>query len=304
MIKMRSVGPVSVLLVSLAVGRAHAQDQLTAARDLYASAAYEDALTVLNRMLTESRSPDDRPRIEQYRAFCLLALGRGADAERAIEALITAAPSYRPSDSETSPRVRSAFTDVRRRVLPGVVQQRYELAKRDYDQKGYAQAAEGFREVLGMLADPDVVPQAAQPPLSDIRTLASGFYELASAAAAPPPPPPAPPPAPEPVAAVAPVSVEPRTYSGLDADVVPAVAIRQSLPSFPKVGPGPVATSGVVDIVINEAGIVESLVIRSSMSPTYDRMVQNAARAWRFEPATRGGVPVKFRKVLQIEIKQ
>ena len=42
-----------------------AQDQLTAARDLYAAAAYEDALTVLNRMLIEPGSPEDRPRIEQ-----------------------------------------------------------------------------------------------------------------------------------------------------------------------------------------------------------------------------------------------
>ena len=35
------------------------QDALNAARDLYASAAYEDALAVLNRVSENSRPPDE-----------------------------------------------------------------------------------------------------------------------------------------------------------------------------------------------------------------------------------------------------
>ena len=95
-----------------------AQDSdLTAARDLYASAAYDDALSMLNRLRAADHPASQLRAIEQYRAFCLLALGRSSDAEKAIEAVVAAEPSYHPSDNDVSPRVRLAFTEVRRRML-------------------------------------------------------------------------------------------------------------------------------------------------------------------------------------------
>lgn len=299
--------PVAVLLLGIAVGRAAAQDPLTAARDLYAAANYEDALSVLNRMRVEPGRPEDRPRIEQYRAFCLLALGRGADAAQAIEALVAADPSFVPSASDVSPRVRSAFSDVRRRVLPALVQQRYAEAKQAYDRKGYAEAAEGFRRVLETLADPDVAPVASQPPYSDIKTLAGGFLELAVTAALPPPPPPAPvavePPAPAAPPAAPAVPAAPRIYTASDGDVVGPVVVRRDLPAFPKVTTGQLTPAGgVLEIVVSESGAVEAAAMRTPISPVYDKMVVNAARAWQFEPATRQGQPVKYRKLVQITI--
>src|SRR5437667_73508 len=59
-----------------------------------------------------------------------------------------------------------------------------------FDRKEYAFAAQGFKQVLDVMADQDVGSAANQPPLSDLRTLAGGFHELAAKAAAPPPPPP------------------------------------------------------------------------------------------------------------------
>ncbi len=295
----------SLLLVALAAGPAAAQDPLSAARDLYAAAAYEDALTVLNRLRAQPERLEDRPRIEQYRAFCLLALGRSADAEQAIEALVIVEPWYQPSDAEASPRVRSAFTDVRRRVLPGMVQQRYTAAKQAYDEKQYAAAAEGFGDVLEVLADPDVAPAAMKPPLSDLRTLAAGFRELAVVAAAPPPPPPPPPapPAPEPVPD--PLPAPTRIYTVNDGDVTAPVAIAQALPPFPRVSQtAQVPNGGVLDVVIGEAGTVESATLRSPINPIYDRMVVNATKEWRFKPATVRGMAVKYRKLIQIEIKR
>src|SRR6478735_7848374 len=112
------------------------QDSVAAARDLYASAAYEDALAVLNRIPGNGRVDDTRA-VEQYRAFCLLALGRAAEAEHAIESLVSADPMYRPA-SDLSPRVRAAFTDVRRRVPPTIIQQKYTQAKAAYDKKEFA----------------------------------------------------------------------------------------------------------------------------------------------------------------------
>jgi len=112
-----------------------AQDSLSAARELYASAAYEDALAVLSRLNAAGLRPDDGRTADQYRALCLLALGKNAEAAQAIEAVVAGQPVYRPSEGEVSPRVRAAFSDVRQRVLPGLVQQRYALYKTAFDRK-------------------------------------------------------------------------------------------------------------------------------------------------------------------------
>ena len=83
------------------------QDAVNTARDLYASAAYEDALTVLNRVPETSRPAEEANAIAQYRAFCLLALGRTSEAERAIESVISREPTYRPTVSDVSPTATS-----------------------------------------------------------------------------------------------------------------------------------------------------------------------------------------------------
>ncbi len=106
----------AAIIVAAMAPAAAAQDSLAAARDLYTAAAYEDALALLDRLRAADHRVDDSRFIEQYRAFCFLALGRTTDAERAIEAVVTAAPAYRPTDNDASPRVRSAFRDVRRRL--------------------------------------------------------------------------------------------------------------------------------------------------------------------------------------------
>ena len=53
---------------------------------LYVTAAYDEALAMLDRIRTpaEAQTPEART-IEQYRAFCLFALGRTAEAEQAVE---------------------------------------------------------------------------------------------------------------------------------------------------------------------------------------------------------------------------
>ena len=179
-----------VLVVLAAPAAARADDSLAAARELYAAAAYEDALAMLDRLRTPADVPDLGRTIAQYRAFCLFALGRTAEAEHAIETVVVTEPSFQPTDADASPRVRAAFGDVRRRVLPGIIQQKYGLAKAAFDRKEFAAAADGFKVVAEMLDDPDLRDAAKQSPLADLRTLAAGFRELSVTAAAPPPPPP------------------------------------------------------------------------------------------------------------------
>jgi protein TonB len=303
----RRIGVGTLLLAAIVVWPAVliAEDSLSAARDLYAAAAYEDALAALDRLRAGGGVKVDENRaVDQYRAFCLLALGKQTEAALAIEAVVSADPSYYPSNNDVSPRVRAAFSDVRRRLLPDLVQQKYTQAKASFDRKDYRVAAESFGRLLDLFADPDLAPAASKPPLTDLRMLALGFRDLSAQAIAPPPPPvPAPAPAPAVAAAPppAPVAPEPpRIYASTDANVLPPAAIRQDLPPFGGTLFKPVL--GIVEVVVDENGGVMSATIRGPMNVVYDRQVLAAAATWRYKPALLDGKPVKYRKFIQIAL--
>lgn len=292
--------------IVLSIVTAHAQDaELAAARDLYAAAAYDDALSLLNRLRASDHPASQSRTIDQYRAFCLLALGRTSDAEQAIEAVIAAEPAYHPAASEASPRVRSAFATVRRRMLPTIIQQTYAQAKGAFDRKEFAAAASGFNLVLTALADEDVAAEAQRPPLVDLRMLAVGFAELSAKAAAPPPLAPS---VVSSVAAAVPVPLPrqqpalPRVFTGTEPSVVPPSVMNQVLPAFP--GMVTVPRTGAIEVVIDESGAVEAASMVESISLTYDRLALAATKAWRYTPATVDGRPVKFRKVVRISVKR
>jgi hypothetical protein len=276
----------------------HAEDSVAAARELYTSANYEDALVVLNRLDSSSGQPSDRMAINQYRAFCLLALGRMAEAERAIEAVLTVDLLYRPVDADMSPRLRAAFAGVRQRILPAIVQQEYARAKAAFDHQDYPAAIAQFDRVLRALGSPDLGAVGENPPLTDLRTLANGFRDLSVKAMAPPPPPPQPVLPPAPVAVVPPKGI----YGGFETGIMPPVIVKQTLPAFPR---DVISRNndGVLEVVISEAGAVESAVMRTPINPRYDQIVVSAAKLWKYAPATLNGVPVKFRKTINITLK-
>jgi TonB family protein len=291
--RVRPMALVSLVGVLLVAAPLHAQDRIAAARELYASAQYDEALEVLGRLSAEAPSTD-RQSIDLYRTLCLFAVGRRDEANRTIEAIIARDPLYRPG-ADLSPRTQTAFSDARKRLLPAIVQQQYAEAKGAFDRKEYEAAAAAFTRVLATLNDRDIGPVAQQPPLSDLHTLAAGFRDLSVKAIPPPPPPPPPAPAP------APVNLPPRIYNGAEARVRPPVTIAQDLPKYP--GPVPVTgLKGVVEVVINEAGAVESAVMVAPVGNTYDKMLLAAASRWQFAPAMANGAPVKFRKRVQINI--
>jgi hypothetical protein len=295
---------VAVIVASALVSAA--DESVSTARDLYSAAAYEDALLLLNRLRSGGRSADEAKTIEQYRAFCLLALGRRDDAEQAIAAVVAGEPSYHPSESEVSPRVRSAFSEVRRRMLPTITQEKYAAAKAAFDRKDFTTAADGFKQVLDLLSDPDIGAAANQPPLVDLRMLAGGFRDL-SVRAVPPPPAPAPMPAapPLPIAAapMPPGPVRGRIYGPEDTTVVPPIPIKQVMPPFQYPGPVP-PSQGVLELVIGETGAVQGATVRKSVSPKYDPLLVDAARNWRYKPATLNGIPVVYRKLVAVTVKQ
>jgi TonB family protein len=289
----RPMAIVSLIGVLLVAAPVHAQDRIATARELYASAQYDEALELLGRLSAEAPSTE-RQSIDLYRTLCLFAVGRRDEADRTIEAIIARDPLYRPGD-ELSPRTQTAFSDARKRLLPTIVQRQYAEAKGAFDRKEYQAAAAAFTRVLAALDDRDIGPAAQQPPLSDLRTLAAGFHDLSVKAIPPPPPPPPPAPAP------APVNLPPKIYNGSEARVRPPATIAQELPKYPGPVP-PIGLKGVVEVLIDEAGAVESAAMIASVGSAYDKILLSAASRWQFVPATSDGVPVKFRKRIQVNI--
>lgn len=276
-------------------------DQLDAARELYASARYDEALALLNN-LRPAGGATDRRSIEQYRSLCLLALGRGQEAEAAIAAVVNADPLFQPSEAEASPRVRAAFSDVRRRLLPDIVAAKYGAAKAAFDRKEYPIAERQFRELLTLLNDPDMGGK-----LGDMKILATGFLDLAVAANTPPPEPPksevapvTPPPPPVQQAQPPPAKI----FGADDFGISIPISLRQTVPNVPAGITGQIKDHGRVEVVIDEQGRVTFAAIRQPMHPLYDQLLLAAARDWKYRPALMNGVPVKYRKTILISVSR
>ena len=61
---------------------------------------------------------------------------------------------------------------------------------------------------------------------------------------------------------------------------------------------------GLVDVVIDELGRVVGLTIRTSIHPNYDAQLLTAARDWKYKPATLDGKPVKYRRLISINLQR
>jgi hypothetical protein len=289
---------VLVTLVALGAVPARAQDSVAAARERYVAAEYEDALAMLDRLKQQANGSIVQGSIERYRAYCLLALDRAAPAEEAITASVTLDPLYQPSDEDASPRIRNVFREVRHRVLPAVVQQHYVAAKSAFDRKQYEDAARRFAELLNLMAAPELAAAIGKPPLSDLLTLAGGFRDLSVAAATPPP-----------VATVTqspmamPIGKDTRVYAAEDARVVAPAPLQQVVPSVSPDLSRSVTRAGVLELVVDETGAVERAVMRVGLGPRIDTIITDAAKRWTYQPARLDGRPVKYRKILQIDVR-
>lgn len=283
-------------LMGMVVRPALADDSLDAARQLYAAAAYDDALAVLDRVQQSLPAKASAVALEQQRALCLLALNRGADAERAITAVVEADPLYLPDEATASPRVRAAFQDVRVRALPGIARAVFERGRENYNQKEYARASAEFELALAVTAQIAAAGQSDQT-LNDIRMLAEGFQSLTAAALAPAPAP-APPPSPvEEGLAVG------RIYDANSSGVRPPGVIKQSVPEWrPSLGRPP-GRDGLLAVIIDERGVIETAEIVRPLSDAYDRLLLNAVNEWKYHPAMLDGAPVKFRKTLRLTVR-
>ena len=285
-------------------GAAQAQDALSRAKGFYESADYEEALQLLETL--KGKSPNTE--VAAYQVFCLVALGRKDEARAAIEAIVRTNPLFRPSDAQVSPRIRTFFEDVRRPLLPEIARQSYTSAKAFFDAKQWAAAQGEFDLVVTLL---DQIG-GTEPGASDLRTLAVGFRDLARAAAVPPPPPAPVAPAPELPREIAPPSMapvapaEPVVYGPENQDVKRPFPLSKPLPAWHPVNV-PIDQKrfvGAVELLIDEEGKVLATALVDSVHPQYDALLLEAAKAWTFRPATKNGVPVRYRYALAVQLER
>jgi tetratricopeptide (TPR) repeat protein len=161
---------------------ANAQDQLKVARDLYTSAAYEEALTALTDLQKSIGAAAPLDQIDRYRAFCLFALGRSGEAQTVAESLIKKDPIIELEDA--SPRIAAMFDDIRKRLLPTLIREQYRSARSTIDRKEFAEAVPQL-ERAGRMIDAAQRVGAADETIGDLRVLVDGFLELTRAAAGP-----------------------------------------------------------------------------------------------------------------------
>jgi len=255
-------------------------------RTLYVAAAYAEALAAIP-------PPDGEPArtdLEQYRALCLLALGREAEAVSAVERLVRDHPTFLPPASETTPRMLSIFATARSKTVPDIAKSAYVDAKAAYDKGDKGEANNGFKQTLALI---DSLPESEKAALSDLRLLASGFLDLSAIPVRPAAP-----------AATESASPNPATPAAPAGAYVGPVAIREELPSWnpPDIAARRTEYEGLLRVQIGADGRVVSVTMVKRTHPNYDVAALRAAKSWIYQPATRGGEPIASQKDIQVKL--
>ena len=244
--------------------------------------------------------------VEKYRALCLLALDRPKDAEESLEHLAMARPLFTFDGSDSSPKLVAMFENVRKRTLPEAAKQTYERARASYEKGDFAEAARQFRDVMAMA---EGAPASSAALMGDLKMLAAGFVKLTEAALLPTPAPRAPAPV-RPAAASAivpavapPATASERIYNASDTSVNAPIATSRQIPTWERPAALNFATlQGLLQIIVAEDGSVVAENMLKVINPAYDQLLMQAARTWRFQPATLDGRPVKYRMTLSIVV--
>jgi TonB family protein len=289
-------GLAAALWCAMAPKDARAQETaLVDAKRFYESADYEEALKVLDSAPGVRRDPE----AAAYRVFCLIALGRASEAKAGVEAIVKADPLFRVSDAQVSPRLRSFFDEIRKPLLPDLARQTYATAKAAFDRKEWTAAVAEFDRAIALLGELG----AAAPGAEDLKFLAANFRDLAKASIEPPKPPPPPPPA-EKVETKAPEKpVEPEIYGVQHTTVKRPVSLSKPVPDWRPVGVEErMVFEGVLEVIVNERGKVDSARMLRPAHPRYDTELLKMALNWSFKPATKDGVAVKYRYAMAISL--
>jgi len=296
---MRTLATILALLGATSLAAAQ-DDPLKTARDLYASAAYVEASAELARVGSAGAPPATTRDAEAYRTFCLVALGRDAEARAAAESLVRKDPTLSIDQfPDASPRIATMFAAVRRSVLPQLIRDEYREARARAAEN--APDAEARLRKVRQLLDTAEHINAWDQTLADVRLIVDGFLDLAHAAQ---------PPVAVVAATAAPVVRDPSPAavavpSSAKAGVIAPIPVFQPQPN---ISPALLSVvrqlrrSSTIDVVINEHGTVDEVTVKQPVTPVYDKLVVAAAKTWRYKPALKDGVPIKFVSTVVINV--
>ena len=93
-------------------------------------------------------------------------------------------------------------------------------------------------------------------------------------------------------------------YTEADADVTPPVDVVRSFPPWrpPNALAQRATYYGILKVVIDEGGKVESAVLLQPVSAAYDPILLQAAKEWQFRPALKNGKAVRYQKLFSLAL--
>lgn len=178
-------------------------------------------------------------------------------------------PPAAPPPSVPAPVQRpSRIVDLTNSQSVAMAEQEFRRAQALFDSQDYRRAAEGFQRVMKLLdSDSNVISELRVR--ADELAAASRRFAIQNAAQAT------------------------RIYTSADASVVPPSPMGAFLPPPPPEN-APSERVIILHVLVDERGAVESAHVLSTRNHYRDRWWVVAAKAWRFQPATRDGQPVRY----------
>lgn len=187
-----------------------------------------------------------------------------------VAAPVEPSPQPAPPPSAVPAPVQrpSRIVDLSNSQSVAMAEQEFRRAQALFDSQDYRRAAEGFQRVTKLLdSDPNVI--------SELRVRAD---ELATASRR---------------FAVQNAEQATRIYTGADASVTAPTPMGAFLPPTPPEN-APSERVIILHVLVDEQGAVESAHVLSTRNHYRDRWWVVTAKAWRFQPATRDGQPVRY----------
>ena len=96
-----------------------------------------------------------------------------------------------------------------------------------------------------------------------------------------------------------PAAVDTGVYTAKSADVAAPELVYPQLPTKP-FSDGTTHQPGELDLLVLEDGTVGEVKLVPESNRLQDRMMVSAAKAWRFRPAQKNGLPVRYRMRIPI----
>jgi hypothetical protein len=196
---------------------------------------------------------------------------------RVFDTRLLANPFYELSPQDATPEAIEALRDSKRVLLPSLARRDFLRSQAAFEMSDYEEAISYAERALQIIDDNDL-----QPIPSELR---DGVRQLLRQARE------------------AREREVDRVYTVADEGVVPPAELHRQLPTEPPLGLA-VGAVGQLEMVIGRDGVVEVIRLHTPLNRFHERMIVSAAKAWRYEPATRRGLPVRFRLFRTINLPE